>query len=73
MTDDRERPSYFVVVVPVGEACYLKEHRLNRYPDGITCQDCELVASQAVVDGIDPDEAIRAFRAWEPSDDKDAP
>jgi hypothetical protein len=34
--------------------------------DGITCQDCETVAAQAVVDGVDVDTAILAFRAWEP-------
>jgi hypothetical protein len=54
------------VVVPVGEARYLNGHMLNRHPDGVTCRDFELVASHAVVYGIDPDQAIRAFRAWEP-------
>lgn len=66
MTEDEERPLYYLVVVPVGEACYLKEHTLNRFPDGIACADCERVASQAAVDGVDPDRAIRASRVWEP-------
>jgi hypothetical protein len=66
VTEDQERPLFYLVVVPVGESCYLKGHTLNRYPDGITFRDCELVTSQAMIDGIDPDQAIQAFRVWEP-------
>jgi hypothetical protein len=65
MTEDG-RTRHYLVVVPVGPECYRKSHRLTRYDDGITCQDCGLVASQAMVDGIDPDTAIRVFREWEP-------
>ena len=66
MTDDQERLQYHAVLVPVAEECYSNGHTLNRWPDHVTCADCETVAAQAVVDGIDPDTAIRAFRAWEP-------
>ncbi len=61
-----EETQYFAVVVPVGEECYSKGHNLNPYEDGICCADCKTIAVQAVVDGIDPDTAIGAFRGWEP-------
>jgi hypothetical protein len=57
-------PSVYVVVVPVAEECYSAGHRLNRYPDGITCSDCESVVARAAADGVDVDTAIRSFRAW---------
>jgi hypothetical protein len=57
-------PTAYIVIVPVDEDCYAAGHRLNRYPDGITCSDCETVAARAAVDGVDVDTAIRSFRAW---------
>ena len=59
-----QRPTAYIVVVPVSEDCYAAGHSLNRYPDGITCSDCETVAAKAFVDGVDVDTAIRSFRAW---------
>jgi hypothetical protein len=62
--NSRTPPAVFVVIVPVDDVCFTTSHRLNHFDDGITCADCETVAAQAVVDGKDVDEAIRAFRAW---------
>lgn len=56
-------PTAYVVVVPVSEECYTAGHSLNRYSDGITCADCETVAAQAALDGVDVDTAIQLFRS----------
>lgn len=56
----------YVVVVPVGPECFDWGHRINRYDDALTCADCAQVAAQASLDGVDPDLAIDAFRAWNP-------
>lgn len=56
----------YLVVVPVGPECFDKGHRINRYEDALTCADCAQVASQAALEGVDPDRAVDAFRAWEP-------
>jgi hypothetical protein len=57
-------PTAYLVIVPVSEACYAAGHSLNRYPDAVTCSDCETVAATAAVDGVDVDAALLAFRAW---------
>lgn len=66
MSDDGR---VYLVVCEIGPTCVGFGHRIDRLPDHLVCLDCSAVARQAVLDGLDVDQAILAFRAWDPKEE----